>query len=83
MDTDQELFHVRNYRSLTRSLVLILYREIKAVRETLKRLLKIHPHRVWGPPVYETFLAKATTNLEECFKRIPVSKPQKTFADSN
>lgn len=49
-----------------------MYREIKVVRQNLKQLLKLNPHRVWGPPTQDTFLAKATTNLDECFKRIPV-----------
>jgi hypothetical protein len=47
---------------------------MKRIRKTVETLVQMNPHRVWGPPTHETFLAKATANLSKSFKRIPVRR---------
>jgi hypothetical protein len=61
--------------------MLTFLREMKATRKSLKQLMRMNPHRIWGPPTHEAFLAKATTDLEECFKRIPVRTVHESLID--
>jgi hypothetical protein len=61
--------------------MLTLSREMKTIRKSLKELMKMNPHRVWGPPTHDTFLAKAINDLEDCFKRIPVIPVTKSLID--
>jgi hypothetical protein len=53
-------------------LVLTLSREMKVIRKNVEELVQMNPHRVWGPPTHETFLATATSNLRDSFKWIEV-----------
>jgi hypothetical protein len=72
VDVYREVLRVRIHLLFLLFQVLTPLRVMRSARKNLEDLVKVNPHRIWGPPTHESFLGKASTDLNESFKYVEV-----------